>query len=75
MDQAGDDYVREQVEDPVRVALVGDRPSELVGNAQPPLRLGQQHHSAVGCDLLSKAALPFFVQPLAGRMAAGYRRS
>jgi hypothetical protein len=38
------------MDDPVRVASIGDHPGELVGNAQPMLRLSQQHNAAVGGD-------------------------
>jgi hypothetical protein len=36
--------------DPVRIALVGDYPGQLGGDAQPALRLGQEHHAAIGRD-------------------------
>jgi len=38
------------MDDPARIALVGDHPGELIGDIQPALRLGQQHDAAVGTD-------------------------
>ena len=38
------------MDDPVCIALVGDHPGELVGDTKAPLRLGQEHHAAVGGD-------------------------
>ena len=38
------------MDDPVRIAAVRDHPGELVGDAEAPLRLGQQHDSAVRGD-------------------------
>ncbi len=38
------------MDDSVRIALVGDRPGELVGDAEAPLCLGQQHHPAIRGD-------------------------
>jgi hypothetical protein len=52
-----------EMDDTVRVALVGDHPGELVGDAETPLRLSKQHHPAVrgdppaiegGADLLAR---------------------
>ncbi len=39
-----------QMDDPARIALIGDHPGELIGDTQPALRLGQQHDAAVGTD-------------------------
>jgi hypothetical protein len=36
--------------DPVRIAFVGDHPGQLVGDGEPPLRLGEQHDPAVETD-------------------------
>src|SRR6266446_5529593 len=36
--------------DPVRIALVGDCPSELVGDGPPALGSSQEHHAAVRGD-------------------------
>jgi hypothetical protein len=36
--------------DAIGVAVVGDHPGELVGNAEPPLRLGEQHDPAIASD-------------------------
>jgi len=36
--------------DPIGIAVVGDHPGQLVGNAEPPLRPGEQHDPAVGSD-------------------------
>src|ERR1700704_2390147 len=38
------------MDDPARIALVGDHPGELIGDTQPALRLGQQHDATVGTD-------------------------
>ena len=38
------------VRDPRRIAPVGHEASEARGDAEPPLRHGQQHHAAVGCE-------------------------
>src|SRR5438874_13304533 len=38
------------MDDPARIALIGDHPGELIGDTQPALRLGQQHDAAVGTD-------------------------
>ena len=38
------------MDDPVRIALVGDYPDELVGDAEAPLRLGEEHHPAIRRD-------------------------
>src|SRR5258705_12343106 len=38
------------MDDPARIALVGDHRGELIGDTQPALRLGQQHDAAVGTD-------------------------
>ena len=38
------------MDDPVRIALVGDYPGELVGDTEAPLRLGEEHHPAIGRD-------------------------
>ena len=35
---------------PALIAPVRDHRGEPFGEAQPPLRLGQQHYPAVGCD-------------------------
>ena len=42
--------VGKQMDDPVRIALVGDYPSELVGDTEAPLRLGEEHHPAIRRD-------------------------
>src|ERR1700719_3804601 len=42
--------IGQQMDDSVRIALVGDYPSELVGNTQPALGLSQEHHAAVRGD-------------------------
>src|SRR4051812_49929872 len=34
----------------VRIASVGDRLSKPLGNAEPTIGLGEQHHSAIGTD-------------------------
>jgi hypothetical protein len=36
--------------DPVGIAFVGDHPGELLGDTEPPLRLGEQHDPTVGSD-------------------------
>ena len=36
--------------DPVRIALVGDYPGELVGDTEAPLRLGEEHYTAIRRD-------------------------
>jgi hypothetical protein len=38
------------MDDPVRIALVGDYPGELVGDTEAPLRLGEEHHPAIRRD-------------------------
>jgi hypothetical protein len=38
------------MDDPVRIALVGDYPGELVGDTEAPLRLGEEHHTAIRRD-------------------------
>jgi len=38
------------MDDPVRIAAVRDHPSKPIGDAEAPLRVGQQHYAAVGCD-------------------------
>jgi hypothetical protein len=38
------------MDDPIRVALVGDFPGELVGDAQAPLRLSPERHPAIRDD-------------------------
>jgi hypothetical protein len=38
------------MDDPVSIALVGDYSGELVGDAQPALRLSEQHHPAIRSD-------------------------
>ena len=38
------------MDDPVRIALVGDYPSESVGDTEAPLRLGEEHHPAIRRD-------------------------
>jgi hypothetical protein len=47
---AGAQDIGQQMDDPVPIALVGDYPGEFVGDTQPPLRLGEEHHSAVRGD-------------------------
>jgi hypothetical protein len=47
---AGAQDIGQQMDDPVRIALVGDHPGELVGDTKAPLRLGQEHHAAVRGD-------------------------
>ena len=42
--------VGKPMDDPVRIALVGDYPGELVGDIEAPLRLGEEHHPAVRRD-------------------------
>jgi hypothetical protein len=55
------------MDDPVRIAAVRDHTGELVGDAEAPLRLGQQHHPSSEVILPpSKAALTFF-RATAGR--------
>jgi hypothetical protein len=47
--------------DPIRIALVGDFPTEQVGDAKATLRLGEEHHAP--SEVIrppSKAALTFF---------------
>jgi hypothetical protein len=50
------------VNDPQRIARIGDRRRKLLGDCKPPFGLRQQHHPAVGgdpsavkrgCDLLA----------------------
>jgi len=36
--------------DPVRIALVGDHPGEVVRDAEAALRLGEEHHAAIRGD-------------------------
>jgi hypothetical protein len=36
------------MDDPVRIAFVGDHAGEPVGDAEAPLCLCQQHHATVG---------------------------
>ena len=38
------------MDDPVRIALVGDDPGELVGDTEAPLRLGEEHYTAIRRD-------------------------
>ena len=47
-EDAGAQNIGQQMDDPVRIAPVGDYSGELVGDAQPPLRLRQQHDPAIG---------------------------
>ena len=49
-EDAGAQNIGQQMGDPVRIAPVGDYSGELVGDAQPPLRLRQQHDPAIGTD-------------------------
>lgn len=39
--------IGQQMGDPVRIALVRDHGGEPLGDAEPPLRLGQQHDTAI----------------------------
>ena len=39
-----------QMDDPVRIALVGDYPGELVGDTEAPLRLGEEHYTTIRRD-------------------------
>src|SRR5438876_1905827 len=53
--------------DPALIAPVRDHCGEPFGEAQPPLRLGEQHHPAIGGEPApSKAALTF-LRPMAGK--------
>ena len=55
------------MDDPGRIAVVGNYPGELVGDTEAPLRLGEEHHSAI--DVIrppSNAALTF-LRATAGR--------
>jgi hypothetical protein len=38
------------MDDPVRIALVGDYPGELVGDTEAPLRLGEEHYTTIRRD-------------------------
>ena len=49
-EDAGPQDVGQPMGDPLRVAAVRDHRGELLGDAEPPLRLGQQHDPAVRGD-------------------------
>jgi hypothetical protein len=36
--------------DPVRIAAIRDRASQLLGDAEPTISLGEQHDPAIGTD-------------------------
>jgi hypothetical protein len=38
------------MDDPIRIAAVGDHPSKPIGDAEAPLRLREEHHPGVGGD-------------------------
>jgi hypothetical protein len=59
--------IGQQMDDPVRIALVGDYPNQLVGDAQPPLRLSEQHHGAVEGDKSAIEGGPDLLRAAAGR--------
>src|SRR3954464_7813503 len=42
--------IGQQMSGPVRIASVRDRLSEPLGNAEPTIGLGEQHHPAIGTD-------------------------
>ena len=49
-EDAGAQDVGKRMNDPRRVARIGDHRSELVGDPDAPLGRGQQHHAAIGTD-------------------------
>jgi hypothetical protein len=58
-------------------SLVGDYPRELVGDAKPALRLGEQHDPAIGTDppAVKSGGDLLAADRLESRTAEGYRRS